>query len=176
MKLLKHSSGLALLVVMVLVLIFSFSQRPVTAGATKEWKYHETIPLTNPGMFVPCALDGEGEFVAWYGDMNYLFYMTLDPAGTYHSTIHQNPQGAYGIGETSHQLYRVAGAETLHENYTGEIGGWPVGQYNYTAVGNFHVIGPGTGNNLVLRIRFRVVINANEEMKVYVESQELTCK
>jgi hypothetical protein len=158
------------------MLVVLADQQPASAGAVKEWKYHESVPLTNPGIFVPCALGGVGEFVAWYGNMNFVFYITIDPTGTYHTTFHQSPQGAYGIGQTSNQIYRVAGADAGHENYTGEIGGSPDRQYTFKDVANVHVIGPGKGNNLIWKIRFRITINAIGVMTVYEDSQEVVCK
>ncbi|HOT98675.1 MAG TPA: hypothetical protein PLN61_12035 [bacterium] len=118
-----------LLATVIMILIIIANQQPSSAQVIKVTKYHESVPLTNPGMFVPCALDGEGEFVAWYGNMNFIIYATQVPTGTYHAIIHQNPQGAYGVGETSNQIYRVAGADAYHENFTGE-GGWLEGQAN----------------------------------------------
>lgn len=119
--------------------------------------------------FVPCAIDGAGEFVSLSGTLHVVTRITIDANGGFHGTAHFNPQGVKGVGLTSGDTYQGNGVTKTTTNIAGA--GFP---FTETFVNNFRIIGPGPDNNLLVHQTIHLTINANGDVTadVFVDSAE----
>src|SRR5215472_11354553 len=60
-------------------------------------------------VFVPCAVEGDGEVVELTGQLHDLFHITSDGRGRFHLKFHDNPQGLTGVGLTTGEQYQGTG-------------------------------------------------------------------
>jgi hypothetical protein len=114
------------------------------------------IAEVNVGVFVPCALDGAGEFVLLNGSLQFLFHVSEDVAGGFHFKTETNPQGLSGYGQTSGDSYQGTGNTGGGTN--GSFSGLP---FTESFVNNFRIIGQGPGNNYVIHTNAQFTVNAN---------------
>ena len=118
---------------------------------------------------VPCANGGAGEEVVLTGLLHVLVSETVDARGNLHSTVHLQPMGATGIGLTTGDVYRATGV--TRETVNGlEI------PFEATFVNNFRVIGPRTGNNLLVHQVSHVTVNAQGVVTVLFDLLDVDCR
>jgi hypothetical protein len=125
---------------------------------------NEFVDFTLP-IEIPCAND----VVELTGQLHFLFHITINGNNIIVKT-HAQPQGISGIG-TSGQKYQGTGV-------TQDIskGSLVNGQFTFTAVNNFRIIGQGPGNNYLVHDLLHVTINANGEVTVVIDRSSFECK
>ena len=118
---------------------------------------------------VPCAVDGLGESVQLTGFLHVLVTATFDKNGVLHATTHFQPMGVAGTGLTTGDVYRATGITRDQAN------GLDI-PFEATFVNNFRIIGPGTGNNLLIHEVAHVTVNAVGEVTVLFDQLSSECK
>ena len=118
--------------------------------------------------WIPCAMNGEGEWVFLSGYLHIVYSTTLDGNGGFHTRVHFNPQGITGIGELSGTSYRSVG-ET-HRVTNGKVGEM------HTFVNNYKIIGQGRGNNFLVHDTIHYTVNANGEVTSEVANTWIECR
>jgi hypothetical protein len=127
----------------------------------------ERIPVDSE-QFVPCAAGGEGEVVQWTGETQNVFHLTFDSAGGVHLKLHVNGKGISGTGLTTGDKYQVTGAVNIEFN--SKVG------LEQTIGINFHIIGPGKGNNFLLHELLHVTVNPDGTVTADVSNFRSECK
>lgn len=130
-----------------------------TANSEKIYNFTEPI---NQTVFVTCAARGAGESVTLVGPLHVVVTLTSSgpDRGSFTTLVH--PQQVTGIGTTTGTLYRALGM-TRWSGHQGSAAEYPS---TFTFIDNFRIVGPGTGNDLYSRARYRLTINANGEVSV----------
>jgi hypothetical protein len=141
----------------------------VLAGAVSITNNYE-IPYSR-SVWIPCALDGSGEWIYLTGRLHILEHITMDNNGGYHGIIHFQPKDFKGTGLTSGDKYQGTGVTQDFMNIAGNT--LP---YVYTYVNNFKMIGQGRGNNYLVHETWHITINANGELTAYVDNFSVECK
>jgi hypothetical protein len=123
-------------------------------AAQAEVTANERVPLAFAG-FVPCANGGSGEIVAGLIEVHNLITSTTN-ANNVSGKFQFQPQGSM-VGAITGDTYRVTGVTqgTLNESLEN-------GHAALTYVNNFRLIGPGPGNNLVVREIAHMTIDGDE--------------
>ena len=129
----------------------------------------EQVPV-EISTFVPCAAGGAGEAVTLSGPLHVLVHLTASTSGNYQVRTQFQPQGISGRGAVTGDLYRATGGTATHEHANGPL---PI---VYTAVNQFQVVGPGSGNNFRVRETVHVTINAGGRYTVDHASAEVRCR
>ena len=137
----------------------------VTVSESFPINYDEPIIL-----FVPCALGGAGEEVEFGGDVHTVFHLTTDAAGGVHVSHLTNYQGVAGVGLTSGETYRLAGAARTAETHG--PGGLP---FEFTTTNSRRLVGPGTGNDLRLHVVTHSTVSASGEVVTFVQRVDADC-
>lgn len=106
--------------------------------------------------YVPCANGGNGELVLLEGPRHEQFRLNTN-GNQVLSGLHVDMHGVTGVGLTTGDVYRAAGGGNGHVMGSIQDGH----DYNATHVGYFLVIGPGPGNNFLVRETFHLRINPN---------------
>ncbi|MGH7639198.1 MAG: hypothetical protein ACREOK_16225 [Gemmatimonadaceae bacterium] len=127
-----------------------------------------TIPA-DVGVFVPCAIAGQGEFVQLSGTLHILSHFTESAAGGFRAMTEINPQGISGYGAASGDKYQGTGMTRS----SFDAGPLPITQ---TFVNNFRIIGEGTGNNLLIHSTFHVTVNAGGVLTAFVDNFSSECR
>ena len=120
---------------------------------------------------IPCADGGSGEDVLLTGFLHILVTETLDAKGRPHLTAHFQPMGVAGTGLTTGDVYRATGITRETDN--GFAFAVP---FEVTFVNNFRIIGPGTGNNLLIHQVFHMTVDANGFVTAFVDLLSAECK
>jgi hypothetical protein len=105
------------------------------------------------------------------GTLHTVSRTTIDANGGFHGTIHFNPQGVKGVGQSSGDTYQGNGVTKTTTNIAGA--GLP---FTDTFVNNFRIIGPGPDNNLLVHQTIHVTINANGVMTADVLNTSTECR
>lgn len=155
--------GLLLVVVLGLVACLA---GPAWAFFNIDYNEKEPFEVT---VFVPCANDGDGEWVQFTGLRHVKANFTLN-GKVYHSRFHTQPMGVSGVGEDTGDTYRLTGGH--REIYSDSFGP----PYRQTIVTNYRVIGPGPGNNSVLHETWHITVNANGDYTAEVGNVKVDCK
>ena len=140
----------------------------VTTPGSMSYTSTATFPVNLP-VYVPCANGGTGEMVTLGGSLHTLFHVTSDASGGFHFMSETNPQGISGVGAITGDKYQGTGVTRSDFN----VSGLP---FNRTYVNNFRIIGPGTGNNLLVHQTFHVTANANGEITSTVDHWSAECR
>jgi hypothetical protein len=114
----------------------------------------------------PCT----GEAIAFTGENHFVIHTTATPSGTFETTIHSNLQNVSGVGTVTGAIYRAVISNKQTTVLTAAAG-----QVN-TLIGNFHIIGPGAGNNFILHNTVHVTINPNGEATADVVNFFAECR
>jgi hypothetical protein len=138
---------------------------PVAAAETETTNTRIPIVVDE---FVPCANAGAGELVTLSGTLHVLQHTTIDEAGGVHVTLHVQPAGVSGTGQTTGDRYRGTGVTQQQFN--------TVGASTQTLLNNFRIIGEGPRNNLLVHHTFHVTVNANGEVTATVDNFNLECQ
>ena len=155
----------------VLVSLFGVSMAIVAsmmmaAPAEAAVETNTAIPY-NGQAFVPCAAAGAGEVVDLTGPLHVLMSATNDAAGGVHITVHSQPMGITGIGETTGDSYQGTGVTRTDLNAG-------VGQ-TITFVNNFRIIGHGPGNNFQVHQLLHITINASGTATLIADHVGIDC-
>ena len=120
--------------------------------------------------FVPCADDGNGEFIEGTGRLHALFRETVDANGGVHFGFHFQPMGLKATGLTTGDRYHATGV-TQGSTSVGS-GGLPISD---TYINRFHLVGDGGAVTYYVRETIHVTFNANGELTAIVDNTEITC-
>ena len=118
--------------------------------------------------WIPCAMNGEGEWVFLSGYLHIVYSTTLDGNDGFHARVHYNPQGITGIGELSGDRYHSVGETRRVTN--GKVG------KTHTYVNNYKIIGQGRGNNFLVHDTIHYTVNANGEVTSEVANSRIECR
>ena len=118
--------------------------------------------------WVECAAGGAGEEVYLSGIYRVTTQTTIDNRGGFHGRFQIMSLSLEGIGLSTGIRYH--GKDMYHDHFNGKVGS------TYTAVGNFRLIGQGSGSNLKFSYRFHITVNANGEVTAYVDRFRATCQ
>ena len=125
---------------------------------------HTSFNYTEPVDWVvwnPCT----DEYVVCDGDIHIHGSTTVTPSGNFHLNYHENNQSVTGVGQTTGNTYNYVGV--LHKHYNGNVGETIFETYNAKMVSN--------GNQFNHDINVHITVNANGEVIVNNESDEITC-
>jgi hypothetical protein len=121
-------------------------------------------------VFVPCAAGGAGEFVQLTGQLHDLFHITLDGAGGFHLKFQDNPQAVSGTGEITGDKYHATGVTKLERSTSGKV------QVEQTFVNNFHIIGQGNVNNLLVHETAHITVHPDGTVTAFHDKFNIECK
>ena len=138
------------------------------AGEATHTTTHVTIPVASV-LQVPCALAGQGEQVALTGATEAVFVVTDDGNGGHHVTTIINETGITGTGLTSGAKYQSTGVNRFSLSASGQLS-------EITFVNNVQLVGPGSGNNLLMHETIHLTINANGEVTANIASLSADCR
>jgi len=119
-----------------------------------------TLPLSSIR-----SQDCTGELVQFGGELHLV--ALLENAGTVAG--HLNYQGVTATGLTSGTIYRA----TSVDNFRIDLGG--SSPQDVTSTRNIHLVGPGSGDNLLVQIVTHLTVNANGEVTASVEKALSVC-
>jgi len=145
--------------------VFSELQTSVASATTSS----EKLPFQET-FFVPCAVGGVGEPVAFEGTIHFLVHESMSATGNAVYKLQYQPQKMVGIGLTTGDRYQGTGAQHVTETIRGD--GFP---YEGTWVLMQGLIGPGPGNNLQVRERIHVTMDNNGIVRVDIDYFEIIC-
>lgn len=122
-----------------------------------------------PFGFTPLQNPCTGETLDITGTTQILTHTTIDATGAAHAKFHFNAQGVSGVSQTTGVTYRLI--DTVNTaTYDGPLPA--VG----TALSAFRLVGPGPGNDQVLRFQLHFTINAAGEPTAFVLNQVNECR
>lgn len=150
--------------VVILALIVSLGVVQVQAKATTFTTDQQVS--TNMRVFVPCAAAGAGEYVQLSGSLHIVFVTTLDGAGGFQSRYEFQPNGVFGKGLSTGQMYQGTG--TAQGTVRGTLGA------TSSFADSFKVSGPG--GNFLVRAEVQVGISRKGGLTVTVNNFSVTCK
>jgi hypothetical protein len=156
-----------LLVVAALVTLLGSAASSLAGGGATSVTTSSVIPIAFV-QFVSCANGGTGEEVLLNGNLHDLFHVTLDANGGFHLTVLDNPQGVTGTGLTTGDTYRGTGV--TQSTFSGTVG------FEETFVNNFRIIGPGSGNNLLVHDSFHITVNPDGTVTAFHDNVTIDCK
>ena len=153
--------------VLALLAIATVGMAASVTAAQAEVVGNETVSYAYSG-FVPCANGGAGELVTGTIDVHNLTTSTVN--GNVDSWQFQfEPHGSL-VGRITGDTYRLTGV--TRGTYTDSLRG---GEYTLTYVNSYQLIGPGPGNNLLVREIAHVTING-DDVVVQHDDFTLECK
>ena len=153
--------------VLALLAIATVGMAASVTAAQAEVVGNETVSYAYSG-FVPCANGGAGELVTGTIDVHNLTTSTVN--GNVDSWQFQfEPHGSL-VGRITGDRYQLTGV--TRGTYTDSLRS---GEYTLTYVDSYQLIGPGPGNNLLVREIAHVTINGDD---VVVQHDDFTieCK
>ena len=133
---------------------------PAGAQATPQRHVYTSLPYYPDGLVVenPCA---GGEPVRFSGSMHFSIQITFDPAGGVHARGHINVSGVRGVGLVTGTPYQLVGQYIVSLNRSAGSSGLVFDEVAMAAM-----IGQGPNNNVLLSLRSRLTINANDVVTV----------
>jgi len=150
---------------MCLVALLGILVAPVKAAVQVDDR--TDIDLT---ILIPCADGGVGETVDLSGPLHTLISFTIN-GDNVSGTMHFQPQGISGTGETTGDKYQATGV--TQESFKNSLQN---GQANDTFVNNFRIIGQGPENNFLVHETLHFTINANGTTTVFHDNFSVDCK
>lgn len=142
----------------------------ITAGAAAAGVTQNDVNQTVPfDVFVPCANGGAGEDVSGTIDLHILMTFTINDnnvSGKFHDQL----QGSDLVGSVTGDVYQATGV--AQQNFSASLTN---GQFNFTFVGNFRIIGQGPGNNFLMHEVAHTTINANGDVTVTFDNFTIDC-
>ena len=120
--------------------------------------------------FVPCADDGNGEFVEGEGRLHVLIREGFDESGGQHYGTHFQPMGLKATGQVTGDRYNATGGTLETVNIAGS--GLP---FTQTFTNNFRMIGVGQAVNFTVHNTYHVTVNANGDVTTVVDISRTTC-
>jgi hypothetical protein len=111
-----------------------------------------------------------GEAVALTGELRITTKTTIDADGGTHATFHLVPQDVQGVGLESEIEYRGVGGARIHFNADAD----EVPSI-FTATALFNLVTQGGSDNLQVKYRFHVTVNATGEVTAEVSDFIIRC-
>ena len=152
-------------------------QQSVDETFTPPGPSFDAVTITNSFVFpivevnfVPCANGGSGEVVLVEGNVHAVIHFTIPDAGGIIGITHFNLQGVTGTGLTTGGTYPAVGVARQTETFA--PGGLPA---TFTFANNFHLIGPGPNNNLLVHQTFHTTIDANGNVTATLFNTSIEC-
>jgi hypothetical protein len=105
------------------------------------------------------------------GTLQVLVEVKGDSAGGLHIVVHGNAQGVVATGETTGDMYRLAGDFWTEQNIAG--GGFPV---VVQLVEVHDVLSQGSGENFIVHLLSHLTINADDVVTASVDSVSAECR
>lgn len=118
--------------------------------------------------YVPCANDGAGELLLGTIDVHTLASETVD--GNHDAWQFVFERHGELVGQITGDMYRLAGVE--HGSYTQSL---DTEHSTLTYVNRYRLVGPGQGNNLVVRETAHITIDADEAVVVERDDFGVDC-
>lgn len=143
-------------------------QPPAMAAAEASTQISQPF---NSSLWIACANEGQGEMVALSGTVQIVNHSSQDANGGVHLSMHVRPSAVTGVGATSGLTYRGTGGGLVSQFDAAD--GFPA---VYSMINNFHIIGQGPGNNLLMHMTIHVTVNANGEQTAEVDLSSYECK
>jgi len=137
------------------------------SAAQAEVTTNERQSLAFAG-YVPCANGGAGEILAGTVEAHNLIASTTN-GNKYRSQFQFQVHGSM-IGEITGDTYEVSGVTRGASQESFENG-----HYNLTYVNNFHLIGPGPGNDLLAH-EVAHIIEFGDDVVVQHDSLSIDCQ
>ena len=111
------------------------------------------------------------EFMDTAGRMHFVVHETYDQAGGLHTKFHMQPMRMKAVGRTTGMVCQGNGPteETFRFGPGEEL------PFQYTYRQQYMWICPGPGNNATAHSEWRVRVNANGEITVWVENARSEC-
>ena len=136
--------------------------------AQAEIVTNETRTVAFSG-YVPCANAGAGEVLSGTIEVHDLVTATVNGSNVA-GRFQFQPHGAM-VGAATGDTYRVGGVTqgTFHERLDGD-------QYTRTYVNSFHLIAPGSSNDLVVHEIAHLTINANGDVTTENDELSIDCR
>lgn len=119
--------------------------------------------------FVPCTNGGNGELIAFEGNIQINSHYSTDKRGGVHARFQVIYQGVSGTGLSTGLQYQTPGPSMEKVFY---VDGETDKIYHFTLV--YKIIGQGPGNNFNLHSNFAYVIQ-DGELKVVHGNDEVSC-
>ena len=161
----KNSCRAAMPVISVILLCLTVTQPMNGEVVSNEIiSYDETVNI-------PCANGGAGEDVRLTGQTEVKIW-TTENEDQFHYKTQSRPQGIYGLGSVTGDVYHAVGLTQTEYSYQIPRGQ----QYQQTYVNNYRVIGQGPGNNFLFHEVFHVTYNGNGETTVVFDKVSTECK
>lgn len=154
---------------------FSFIKAPVPVKQLTQTSKSVTAPITytvtekidfSTDVYIYCA----DETVTIQGPLLVIDHVTISGNRITIKSSYQ-PQGISGTGSVSGDTYHATG----QTQYTSS-GSLVNGQFSYTYVNNFRIIGQNTGNNYIVHQNVHVTANADGTITSYVDNFTADCK
>ena len=120
--------------------------------------------------FVYCANNGAGEVVELSGPLHILLVTNISN-NRISGFSHFQPQGVQGRGQATGNLYNATGV--TQEHFSGSLVN---GQFTYTFVNNYRLIGQGPGNNFLVHQTVHATFNSSGEATASVDNTTIDCK
>ena len=86
------------------------------------------------------------------------------------ASFHDQLQGSDLVGSVTGDVYQATGV--AQQNFSASLTN---GQFNFTFVGNFRIIGQGPGNNFLMHEVAHTTINANGDVTVTFDNFTIDC-
>ena len=153
--------------ILVLLSVAAAVMAASVTAAQAEVVSNETVSYAYSG-FVPCANGGSGELVTGRIDVHNLITSTVN--GNVDSWQFQfQPRGSL-VGRITGDTYQLTGVTrgTYNESLQS-------GEYTLTYVNSYQLIGPGPGNNLLVREIAHVTIDG-DDVVVQHDDFNIQCK
>jgi hypothetical protein len=122
-------------------------------------------PFDPTTLLNPCT----GETLDVTGTAQIITHTTIDATGAAHTTFLFDTQGVSAVSQTTGVTYRLVDTVSV-PTYDGPLPA--VG----SALSTFRLVGPGPGNDQVLRFQLHFTINANGETTASVLNQVNECR
>lgn len=142
----------------------------VSAEKAATFTDNEKLPV-DYFVIVPCANDGNGEYVHLTGFIHLHIHTTTNGN---HFTVKYDlqPQGVKGVGMVTGTIYQANGI--TQEKITGLYG--DNNEYESTDINNFRIIGKGVSNNFLVHTATHLTINANGTITATTDQFSAECK
>jgi hypothetical protein len=122
------------------------------------------FPLDNLQQTNPCT----GELITFSGSAHLVIHATSTPSGNFNNVVHQNFQDVAGLGADSGATFHFQFPDTLQ--FTSAAGA------ETTLALNLRIVGPGPGNNFMVREVSHVTINANGQATATFDHFTASCQ
>jgi hypothetical protein len=153
--------------ILVLLAIAALGMTASVTAAQAEIVGNDTVSYAYSG-FVPCANGGAGELLTGTIDVHSLITSTVN--GNLDSSQFQfQPRGSL-VGRITGDTYRLTGLTrgTYNESLQS-------GEYTLTYVNSYQLIGPGPGNNLLVREIAHLTLDGDDVI-VHHDDLSIECK